>query len=239
MNYLVTLNVNDWIPANVAESHADAARRWDARYIQIENAPPEGMYAAKSQLWLMRFKREDQIFWIDGDAIIREDCPNLLQLVGPKHLAVVGAIQTGNPPTEKTREYFSILDKNSPGNGVEWSHYFNSGVFVIPGAYMWVMRAAWGMAESYRQMMGEAEMGSGIEESSMNLAAYGLLPWWAVRRIPDAYNRIGPSAWAGKWVEKGGSQNYILHLANGPWADGDKRERLAAIDWRVAVGAAP
>lgn len=235
MNYLVTLNVNDWIPANVAESHADAARRWDARYIQIENAPPEGMYAAKSNLWRLGFKREDRIAWVDGDAIIREDCPSLFDFPDT-HFCAVRSIQSGNPMTPKMAEYFRVAESNQPGAMDDWRDYLNSGVFVLSGRDMWAYRAAWGMAESYRLLLGEPTIGSGVEETALTVAMHTMS---TVAYLDAAYNRLGPSAWAGKWTEDDGSQNYILHLAGGPWADGDKRERLAAIDWRVAVGAAP
>ncbi|MBS0205275.1 MAG: class I SAM-dependent methyltransferase [Planctomycetes bacterium] len=90
MRFLSVLCIHGYQPTpNATASHREAARRWGANLLYIYEAswPEIHPYTEKLRLNL-RFPDGSRVIAIDGDMLIRHDCPNLFEIVGDKFAAV-------------------------------------------------------------------------------------------------------------------------------------------------------
>lgn len=133
MNLIATLNLGSFLRPNVRASHLAAAHRWGCDYVTIDR--PYGdradLFGAKLQLFY-KYPWPDgcRVLYIDGDALIRSDCPDPFAIVPEKCLGIVENNQTNNPDVDKLqRSYWERLAPPECGYLSSW--YFNTGVAVF------------------------------------------------------------------------------------------------------------
>jgi len=130
---VITLNLyGDGMPENIRASQRAAAERWNAEYVEI-NRPLFGWHDPfLEKLHLDRHAAPyDRVVYLDRDAIVRADCPNLFEIVPKDHFGAVASEQEGhNLP-------FHIQPKMDPlcrlvGVPIDYAtEYINSGVLVF------------------------------------------------------------------------------------------------------------
>jgi hypothetical protein len=218
---LLTWNTGGtWIPKNVLESHKDAARRWNAEYVSIEKAT-DSPFADKAIL-LRTFNGGDQVAWIDGDAIIRFDCPSLFDVVPQDCFGGVpnfqGDTHDGDPWRYAEPDWQWMVERTGRLDlFYDPTEFINGGVFVFcPELH----HAIWD---------DEFPKQPNAEQTMLNFRADML----GVKRkfLARTFNRIGPQAWA-----PGPMSCFIQHLAAFRFLFNkrrreDRMDALDAIDW--------
>lgn len=89
--YLVTLNApanDDILTPNGRQSILSAARRWGAHYIEI-SAPLNDQHHYRSKIHLDQVVPEGRICFVDGDVVLRHDCPSPFDIVPEGRLGLV------------------------------------------------------------------------------------------------------------------------------------------------------
>lgn len=233
--YVVSMNLGGtFIPKNVQESHLDSANRWGAEYIQISGPLGESCkspFGIKMEMFRIGFEPHDHIVWIDGDAVIRSDCPSLFDLVPDGSFGAVCNAQDERQD-ENLQTIAGLARDWVPSMQCDQSDYFNGGAMVFSGKHLIALAAAFSMSQLICEVHAGKAIGPMAEQTMTN---------WAVRAmgfpfvmLPASFNRLGVSAWTGKWREDDGTDNYILHLANVPGFDRNtKMDVLSRIEWRV------
>lgn len=227
---LVTMNTGgNWMPQNVVDSHRDAARRWGYAYHQIEEATDD-LFGLK-QRWLSQCTGTGRVLWVDGDLIIRYDCPDPCADC-EQSLVGVSAIQPwegDKDPSEKAASSTVWwLQEVGRRFGFCWFEEFgrhlvdstiNGGMIgIIPDVHRDMCRWIARHITFYKRKMDYMD-----EQALIPIGAHlfrhdtAILPW--------EFNRVGPMAW-----KPGPMRYYVQHLAN-CGMEQDKREALAAIDW--------
>ncbi len=220
MKILATVNLGGtYIPQNVMESHIAAASRWGAQYLQLTSlwGETDQMWVAKTRLHRAGFPAEAQVCYIDGDAVIRADCPDVFDLVGGNFGAVL------NPPSYVAEhEWYSMLGKAGITTKFNPEMYFNGGLLVFtPGMHapIWEIASTLScLARAYGPL---------VEQTYLNFGIQAVAPDLTV--LPREYNAIGPDVWQGDVMNA-----YIYHFAPTSLVERpDKRARMESIDWRT------
>lgn len=232
---------------NVRESHAHAAGRWGAQYVELtvptwsQRTDPFGI---KLDIHRFPFPPGCRVAMLDGDCIVRADCPSLFDRVPRECMGAVANNQGG--------AYEAVVDANAGlwwesvaammncAAGYDPATYFNGGVLVFsPERHLdaWrladaAVRVALGERGAMRTTATGGAVSPMLEQTAMNVACVALgVP---VHLLPPAFNRLGPAAWGCG----GAMPDYVLHLANLGSLRGDKGAVLAGIDWRTVPEAA-
>lgn len=225
---LCTVNIGGtFIAPNVMQSHMSAASRWGAQYLQLTSP-----WVQTDQLWLLKaklgnagFGDNTRVCYIDGDAIIRHDCPDPFDMVAPDSFGGAAGFQYSDIDTSEAK---TIWDKMNAvfrmAVPFDPDTYMNGGFLVFTTRLhrkVWDYERAW--------MFATRAIGPMVEQTllSYSLAAQGI----GITLLSDSMNRIGPEAWA-----SGPMSHYVQHLAGGPWSEGiDRDEAIAMIDWTATA----
>jgi hypothetical protein len=236
LNLLMSFNLGGtYTHPNVRDSHIAAATRWSAQYLEVTTGWPwsdrndADPFGVKLDLHRFPWPAGCRVCLIDGDAIIRADCPDPFCIVPATHMGVVANDQDGRADVAKSqREWWDLI---GPGFGVpeqvEGFPYFNGGLLVFtPALHMDV----WRLVELvYRAHNGPVLVGPMAEQTGMNVGCRALgVP---MHYLPATWNRMGEAAWGCE----GAMGAYVLHLANIGERRGDKNAVLGSIDWRAVL----
>ncbi len=124
---LVTINIGNVLKENARESFIDSARRWNCEYREITALPPGAELPAYTKFWLFDLVDADRIFYIDADAVIRNDTPNpFTEFPDLETLyAVKDPCPFDNLQLEAERAQASLAFS------LDVDRYFNSGVLIL------------------------------------------------------------------------------------------------------------
>lgn len=228
MNILLTVNLGGtYVTPNVMASHAAAAGRWGAEYHQQTTlwGGTRDVFQAKIRLHHLPLPTGARVCYIDGDALIRHDCPSPFDLIGPEFFGAVRCHQDGASTKNAESWWRDLLPFFH--NAIEFNAetYFNGGLLIYtPAIHNLVWEVAWPHILTLRKH------GPMVEQTALNMAVRKLACPVAI--LPDTFNRLGPVAW-----EPGPMSAYIQHLAHYGEDKRDRFEAMEAIDWRQSVEA--
>lgn len=250
MNYVVTLNLGNFIPANVRASMIVAALRWDAEFVEITSPLPgvaaEDVFGFKIRLYdldLPGAAADARVLWLDGDCIVRSDCPSPFDLVPPECFGGVlnfqGDTHGGDPwPTHEPH-----WRQCARGAGV--AHPYDPARYINGGVMLWTPERHAHLWRWVEQVLDRRGLSGGLvgglagplnpmtEQTMLNVAIAELgIP---LHLLPREFNRLGAAAWGPPdgWRDASGDSGcppcdqhgyalpgarrmdaYILHLAN-------------------------
>lgn len=135
MNALITINLRNYLSVKARASLQAAATRWGCEYVEVTDWPcPE--LKGKHPWWQKTFVHSgpardfDRVAVLDGDILIRDDCPSLFDVVPEDHFGAVSRIQPGMPkrkdPDNELLRYAQWLGLKCPPKEC----HINSGVTV-------------------------------------------------------------------------------------------------------------
>jgi len=232
--YVVTMNLGGGAihPQSRASLKA-AAERWGANYLELTEAwgtrPAADVMGCKLEMDLIPVPAGARVAYIDGDCLVRSDCPDVFDMLEPGELGVVASDQGDTHGTmeqslaaheghwNRLRGAFGVAEPCDP-----W-RYFNGGVQVwLKGKHdvMWRV-AREGLAKAGRWPGGR--MNPMDEQTAINLAAVACrldLTW-----LGREWNRLGPAV----WDRPGLIDCYVAHYANIGHRNGRAR-KWAAIE---------
>lgn len=230
---LLTLNSRSWVPPNVEASHRAAAERWGYNYLQILDRTRDifGIkHAVLSKVWGW-----DRVCWIDGDAIVRHDCP---EPIGndPEAFWGVPGLQPwrddeGLPDAKSVRcarNWFDGLAKKlgwDANIAFDPYTYINGGIFSFaPSLHAGVLA---NIPDLVPKVYPHDPHNAMLEQTLLNILLHAVVKRWELG--PWSMNRVGPKSW-----HPGPMRWYVQHLAH-CGAGKDKRAALAEIDWELSA----
>ena len=104
MNALITFNFNDFLRRKSRESMMDAAARWGCDFVEWTDqylgadGVPLHPWWQRIMLYEDVSRGYDRVITIDGDVLVRSDCPDIFDLVPLDHFGAVSWRQPGVPP---------------------------------------------------------------------------------------------------------------------------------------------
>jgi hypothetical protein len=230
LNLIITMNSGgDYIPPNALRSHMYAASRWGAHYFQymtrddvlsVKMAALAGNYGG------------DRVMWLDGDTLIRDDCPSPFDAT-PEQL--IGAVRNDQGDThgpdcagihesswDYSRDALGLTPEQAP---FDITAYVNTGVVVSTPQYHHSLFAA---AFSALEKMQPASRW----EKDQSLVSVLCKATGQLHPLPYVFNRLGP-----KVVEKGHASMdaYIQHYAPIGGFRPDKFKYLSLTNWQTAT----
>lgn len=223
---IVTMDTGgDWIPHNARESHRDYAHRIGAAYSRIR-AAPRGVFTDK--IAGLAGLAAERAIWLDGDTIVRADCPDLFELVPAHRFGGVPnyhpSLHGPNPETHHLQFWDRARRLLESSAAYDPATYVNGGVLVFsPHAHREVWRIPGKLLQGRVHPM--------YEQSWLNQRLQDLrIP---LELLPRSYNTMGPKAWDHPEGEPMAA--HIYHLAHvGRYRDQKRRRRLLeTIDWRA------
>lgn len=138
-NYVCTLNVGrNCLYDNARASFREAARRWGCNYLEIVSPadPSKRRHHYEEKLYLHKhLPSEGRFLFLDGDVIIRSDCPSPFEIVPEGFLGWVRTHQDGH--TSATRHVSRVLPNYAKRAGVAFDaesierEYLLSGFMVF------------------------------------------------------------------------------------------------------------
>ena len=227
MNYIYTLDTGGFITPQTTASHTDAAERWGAEYRVLTGAirKRSDPFGVKLELWALPLEDDDRVLWLDGDTLIRDDCPSPFALVEPTHFAGVANYQGdthANPDLDHLPAWDQVCERLPGPVQYDRDTYINGGVL------LWTHGP-------HRQVFYQSDtvVGQGgrvnpmIEQTAQNVAlALTRVP---LTVLPHTFNRLGPSVWGAS----GPMTSYVYHYANIHHHRGDKAAAMGRVEWRV------
>lgn len=133
---LATINFGDFLCKNARESFLDAARRWHAEFVEVteKNGIP-GVLPYHQKWCLFDLCNADRIFYIDADAIIRQDAPSPFDLCPQEDFGAVEDETTDSLFAEdlirNMQEDHHRINEALGTNCPFPDTYFNSGVMIV------------------------------------------------------------------------------------------------------------
>ena len=133
---LATINFGDFLCENVRESFVDAARRWNADFVEIteQNGMP-GVLPFHQKWHLFDLCDADRIAYIDADAIIRQDAPSPFDLCPAEDFGAVKDETIDNPFAEdllrNMQEDHSRINAALGSDCPYPDPYFNTGLMIM------------------------------------------------------------------------------------------------------------
>jgi hypothetical protein len=238
LNLLMSFNLGGtYTHPNVRDSHLAAATRWSAQYLEVTTGWPwsdrsdADPFGVKLDLHRFPWPQGCRVCLIDGDAIIRADCPDPFCIVPATHMGVVENNQDGREDVEANEKYWwdMVAQAFAVTDAADSWRYFNGGFMVFtPEMHLDVWRLVELTFRAHQGMI--RPIGPMAEQTGMNAVCRALnVP---MHYLPAEWNRLGEPAWGCE----GAMGAYVLHLANIGQRRGDKNAVLAGIDWRAVVG---
>ena len=229
--HVVTLNVGNWASPNAIASQRHAAERWGAEYHEFTKpwcagTDPADVFAAKFDLGDLPFEQPCRVVWLDGDVIVRDDCPSLFDEVPVGTFGgVVNNQDAGELQDQVAHDYWlSVLSALPFDSGTLLA--FNSHTYINGGVLVFDLPQHDVMFANSGKFWQRKPVNPMDEQTLLNiwLRLYGRRTW-----LPREFNCMGRDA----WLSGPRMTTYIYHLANIGSLRGDKRARLDAIDWRA------
>ena len=155
MNALLTISVGEKYQKMAEVTHPSLERyaeRIGAQFVVIDEYSSSTPHFEKFQIYNM-LNKYNRIIYLDTDIIVREDCPNLFEVVPYDKLGVFneGAfIDRTMPMVEVAKQYKISIDK--------WNRqYYNTGVMVLSRVHKFLFKPP------------EVEISNFFEQSYLNL----------------------------------------------------------------------
>lgn len=223
MNVIYTLNQSGYLTDHVRASHEHAANRWGCEYVVLTEGvgQRQDTFGMKLELHLLP---GDRCAWVDGDVLIRSDCPSLFEVVDERLFGAVPVFQDGTWTERSARVMQQSVDRMSTmldaSRRVELTQYVNGGVMV------WSQRhhSIW---EWLSDAMPSGRTGPMDEQTAQNVALVKFET--AIQFMPESMNRLGPATW--NLTDR--MTDYIHHWARWNEFRGDKQESMNRVEWRV------
>lgn len=248
---ILTMNTGgNWIPGNVLASHMAAAARWEAQYLQLTYVPEGEAFLRKCDCLSGLgdvFPNVEQVLWLDGDVLVRDDCENLFDMVPLDHFGGVpnyqGDTHNGIPPETQARLakgwYTTLVDKlemavRNPPEGIgsaaedalglkyvqllhRLESTYNVSTFINGGVFVFSPQHHSGVFEILNGATAGMEELDPADEQALLNSAI-IEDGTPTTMLDRTYNRVGMSAWgAGDMTEK------VQHLAHFRWNGTDSR----------------
>jgi len=163
--------------------------------------------------------RYQRVLYLDTDILVRDDTPNLFELVPEDRLGALEEGQYADHVMTAARYMFAV-----GYNAIEWDRkYYNTGVLVVSQAHRAVFTPP------------DVEVDCDKEQTYLNLMiAYHKTPMF---ELPYRFNRTFLMDWV---YGEERLDSYILHYA-GAWAVASPEQQLETIrsDWRAWQQARP
>jgi hypothetical protein len=146
VNILATINTGDFLCQNVRNSFQHAAKRWGCEYVEITQkfAEFDHPYSMKLELCKYPWPAGARLFFVEGDILIRDDCPSPFDAV-PANVAFAAVLndqgELDGIACNAQREAWDgissaiheVFDQAmTPYRGM----YFNTGVFMVDPSKM-------------------------------------------------------------------------------------------------------
>ena len=222
-NAIVTLNIRDFMPACARESFQHAAKRWGCEYIEItEPIAPIHHFWIKALIGNSKYVTGiDRILQLDGDILIRSDCPSPFDLVPRENFGVVSRVQPNNP-LHKLRQlgHLSAQLFNLQSYGDEHNH-INAGFILYSRMLHQEQLELWRAAGLYSNWTPK------LFPEQMALSCVLQQTKVGVTWLPPEWNWLHPQKIKHR---NGGMHCYIYHF-NRPrhaW-----RELMEATQWKL------
>lgn len=218
---VVVLNLHgDGMEASARDSMKAAAARWGAEYVEITR----GLFGWKDPLWeklnLDRHCRKfARVVTFDRDVVVREDCPNLFDLVSETHIGAVPSEQPGHNLLGAIQPPMDALSRKVGVSLDYGKEYFNSGVLVFgPGAHAKVFDAA-----RYVSMLTDDRRWQVYDQGCLSVARK-----WTdapLHVLPNSLNRCGAELWD-RWTPQ--QRDHVWHFCGAK-----NGHRIRATNWRL------
>ena len=235
MNYIVTLNLNNYLCDNARQSMMDASLRWNCEFYEITKSIVGSPAPCFNKICgikeLMEKKDVDVVFYVDADILIRDDTPNPFELCTSDGVYVVKDMIDSFDGHEKLiwrsmvsdmwlREAHHILRfeldideliHTSP----QW--FFNAGMFLFN------VKSNMDFIDLFIKKMPSNPVSDRIEQSMMN---YMLKHWNKIIHVDKTWNRIDPS------LSSGNMEDYIYHFTGFGDVDQTYKTLLLTYNWK-------
>ncbi len=227
MNLLATLNIyGTYLTENTRASFLSACDRWGCQYAEVVSVDVTNPFEARLRIWDY-LPGCDRVAFIDGDTLIREDCPSLFNVVPPTFFGCVPNFQGGHDE-HAMADYAAMAHVFGCPKPYDRATFFNGGLTVMTAD---LHRSTWEYAASVALdvcRMLDRPIHPNWEQGALNVAfARSACP---VAMLPIEYNRHGPEVWDSDRMIA-----YIHHYAGAAPANRDKRAMLDRIPWKVTA----
>lgn len=249
-NFVVSMNFGGtYTQDNVRRSHAAAAGRWGANYIEITKPLPDAKEddTFRQKLNLpAQFHRDSRLCLIDGDAIIAADCPSLFLRAGSTTHSIAGVanLQEGQPEAcaESQSRYWAQAREYLNERGVLQAtdalyapdRYLNGGVLV---GYADHMARVFALALWLADLIAEVPLDPMVEQTCLNMALRMMATGAALNQMGGVvlmepeFNRICTDI----WEPNRPMRHYIEHFAKLGQGCNGRDEILKTIDWQAPI----
>lgn len=241
MNLIVTMNGGgDFIPPNALRSHMSYAARCHALYLQFVD---RGDALLVKMGALAGHFGGSRVLWIDGDTIIRDDCPNLFDAV-PRDM--IGAVQNDQGDThgadcmgihesswDYSRKALGLSEEDAP---FDQSVYVNTGVVVsTPELHQPLFDSAFQVIkkmDAEHKWEKDQSIVSILCQQAAAKCDAGEEVYGRLHLLPHCFNRFGPEV-----VARGTTamSAYIQHYAPVGAFRPDKFKYLSLTNWQTAT----
>lgn len=220
-NVVVTINLNEFLCDNVRSSFQHAAERWGARYLELDEQQVNGEQdPLRIKLKIFDYCRAQRIFYIDADAVIRNDTPSPFDITPTESLGVVKNSWRRLPAYVdliRTEVHdWTLLDKLYK-NFTHFADYFNAGVLVLNrDVHQQLMLKALSAYDRFKEHDIRWH-----EQSILNYCvarAHTELEW-----LDESWNYTSPCT---THIAQGMTQ-YVYHFAG----DSSRNKYLSTVDW--------
>lgn len=230
---IVTMDFGNYLTPNVRASHAAAAERWNASYrvMKYRWGKRRDIFGAKMELHKLPVPRGTHVLWLDGDVLVRADCPNIFELAKPTEFAGVccSTHDDDDDLATFTKQWWDAALEFMGVGDIPYEHgtYINGGVllFGLPEH-----EDVWANSEHlvYNIPLHRA-IGPMVEQTMMNVQLRALeIP---VKLLDPAFNTLGRVAWESPGPAM---ETYVYHLAAyRDYRHEQRNDRLAELDWRI------
>ena len=225
MNILATINTGDFMCQNVRDSFKAAAARWGCEYVEITEkfAQHDHPFSMKLELPKYPWPEKARVFFVEGDILIRDDCPNPFEHVPPQHFAAAQNDQGERDGIvcEIQRHCWETIGVLF-GAGKYKGFALNTGVFMFePDLHSAPFAAASNVYELHKD--------KGVDDQTcLSLAVHQMVDYfWQLDR---RWNCVGPIV----WMASPKCPAWITHFAKyGPFRDG-REDKLKAAQWQFS-----
>ena len=224
VNAIAIINTNRYWCGNARMSVCDAADRWDCKVVEFTDIPVANVFREKFRIH-RRLADFDRVLYLDADMMIRDDCPNLFEIVPPNMFGAVCNYQTDECLDERLE-----MDGKAWGRLCEWlgRKDFSAAGMVNGGFLLWTPAIHNLIIDQLDALLPE-RLPLLCEQAAWS---------WAFRdclfMLPPAFNRVGRTVWESKSMG-----DYVYHWAN--WFEyrgaENKRDRMTRMEWQTGVTA--
>jgi hypothetical protein len=228
MNAIYVVNYNDILSNNSRLSFIDAAKRWNAEYVEITESSglnlAKGMKATAIKVKAFGLTRAARILIIDADVIIRSDCPSLFEVVPESMLGAALGAPTyhpySGPELVEVKKFYNKSQKYLDLPEWDSSKYINTGVMLASHKYHEELFDAVFELEDIIKAKWYEQIPFCFALTKYNHEVYILNDTFNYRPIP--LSQIPTKM-----------NHYIVHLAGVRESNLEKRQILDGIQWQI------